>query len=105
MQIRSRYRPSFNTLRDIALLSRAIQDIKRYREEHGVSVAEAQKSALGVSAALTKYKELTGFTETNVNALWHHRASLHGSPCTQCGKPLRTPKANHCAECGYAAAA
>jgi hypothetical protein len=86
------------------LLSQAIEDIKRYREEHRVSLAEAQKSAHGVSA-LAKYKELTGFGETNVNALWHHRASLYGGPCKRCGKPLRTPNASHCAECGYAEAA
>lgn len=52
------------------------------------------------AAALAKYHEFTGFEETNVNALWHHRASLYGSPCSGCGKPLRTPQANFCAACG-----
>jgi hypothetical protein len=86
------------------LLGRAIEDIKRYREQHGVSLAEAQKSGHGVSA-LAKYRELTGFAETNVNALWHHRESLYGDPCKRCAKPLRTPNAKHRAECGHVEAA
>ena len=85
------------------LLVRAIEDMKRYCHEHGVSLTEAQRSALGASA-LAKYKEFTGFGETNINTLWHHRASLYGQPCIQCGKPLRTPNASYCAECGHAAA-
>jgi hypothetical protein len=50
--------------------------------------------------ALDRYFEITGFRETNPNALWHHRLSLYGAPCAACGKPLRTPKAKLCAECG-----
>ena len=84
------------------LLSRAYDDVKRYRSKHGVSLAEAQGATRDVPA-LAKYKELTGL-ETSVNAIWHHRASLYGRPCTSCGKPLRTPKASFCAECGNAAA-
>ncbi len=49
---------------------------------------------------LHRYRTLTGFDETNADALWHHRISLFGPPCTRCGKPLRTPRAKHCAECG-----
>jgi hypothetical protein len=81
------------------LLSSAIQDVKDYRDRHGVSLAEAKDKALGASA-LAKYHALTGFSETNVNALWHHRASLYGKPCATCGKPLRTPIATFCAACG-----
>jgi hypothetical protein len=74
------------------LLSRAIQDVKDYRDNHGVSLTEAKDKALGASA-LAKYLELAGFAETNVNAVWHHRAALYGEPCHACGKPLRSPKA------------
>ncbi len=80
------------------LLSNAVVRIKRYREEHGVSLAEAQQG--WAQDALAAYFEMTGFRETNANALWHHRASLFGPPCATCGKPLRTPMAKHCAECG-----
>src|SRR5688572_15332369 len=84
------------------LLRSTIEDLKQFREEHGVSLAEAQKSVLG-SSALEKYEELTGFRERNVNAVWHHRASIYGPPCKKCGKPLRTPTASFCAECGNVA--
>lgn len=49
---------------------------------------------------LRLYNKITGFNETNSNAVYHHVASLYGPPCESCGKPLRTPKANWCAYCG-----
>lgn len=51
-------------------------------------------------AALDLYENMTGFRETNRNAIWHHRISDYGPPCVECGKPLRTPRANFCAACG-----
>ncbi len=51
--------------------------------------------------ALSEFNRLTGFAETNINAVWHHRASDFGPPCPQCGKVLRTPVASKCFECGY----
>jgi hypothetical protein len=80
-------------------LSNAVEQIKRYRQEHGVSLAEANRRGYG-QRALQIYEELTGFAETNPDALWHHRASLFGAPCADCGNPLRTPSASYCAECG-----
>lgn len=50
---------------------------------------------------LDQYERLTGFRESNMNAVWHHRLSIYGPPCGSCGKPLRTPKAKFCAACGY----
>ena len=72
--------------------------IKKVRAEQGLSLPDALNVA-GLEA-LNRYRELTGYAETNVNALWHHRLSLFGPPCSSCGKPLRTPQAKHCAECG-----
>lgn len=69
------------------LLSFSDEENRSRRDRYGV-------------AALAKYHEFTGFEETNANALWHHRASLYGPPCSACGKPLRTPQANFCAACG-----
>lgn len=51
-------------------------------------------------AALEKYFELTGFLETNMNAVHHHILDQYGPPCKDCGKPLRTHKAKWCAACG-----
>ena len=78
-------------------LSDSIQQIKRYREEHGCSLQEATQRGLG--SALEVYERLTGFKETNPNALWHHRLGIYGPPCRACGKPLRTPQARCCAMC------
>lgn len=49
---------------------------------------------------LRRYFEVTGFEETNANAVWHHMVVQHGVPCSSCGKPLRTPRARMCAACG-----
>jgi len=49
---------------------------------------------------LDYYNQLTGFDETEPNAILHHRISLYGAPCENCGKPYRTPKASFCAACG-----
>jgi hypothetical protein len=80
-------------------LTNAIEQIKQYRQAHGVSIQEAMAAGYG-QEALALYYKMTGFRETNLDALWHHRASLLGPPCHKCGKPLRTPQAQHCAECG-----
>ncbi|MCT7307923.1 hypothetical protein [Ralstonia wenshanensis] len=76
-----------------------IEEIKQYREATGCSLAEASQKGWG-GTALAAYEHITGFKETNPNALFHHRLSLYGPPCHACGKPLRTPKAEHCAACG-----
>jgi len=50
--------------------------------------------------ALDAYERITGFKETNINALFHHRLQDHGPDCGACGKPLRTSRASFCAACG-----
>jgi len=81
-------------------LANAVEQIKRYRDEHGCGLPEASTKGFG-SKALEIYEALTGFKETNPNALFHHRLSLYGPECPQCGKPLRTPQARFCAMCSY----
>lgn len=49
---------------------------------------------------LDYYKEVTGFEESEPNAIMHHRISQYGPPCGNCGKPYRTPQASLCAACG-----
>jgi hypothetical protein len=53
------------------------------------------------SRVLDRYERITGFKETNINALYHHRLSLYGRSCLKCDKPLRTPQARYCAACGF----
>lgn len=50
---------------------------------------------------LEMYRLLTGFEETNPNAVMHHEVAQYGPPCPQCTKPLRTPQARFCAACGF----
>jgi len=78
-------------------LDHSVEQIMRYRKEHGCSLQEATQKGLG--SALDVFERLTGFKETNPNALWHHRLSIYGPPCHVCGKPLRTPQARYCAMC------
>jgi hypothetical protein len=49
---------------------------------------------------LREYEQITGYHETNLNAVFHHQLSLYGPPCAKCGKPLRSPRASFCAACG-----
>ena len=84
------------------LIRKSVEDVKRYREQTGATVPEA----LGqhrATAALAKFAQLTGYFESDANAIWHHRRSLYGTACTTCGELLRTPRARHCAGCGRAA--
>jgi hypothetical protein len=49
---------------------------------------------------LEYYFDITGWQETEHNAIMHHRIAQYGPICEQCGKPYRTPLANFCAACG-----
>lgn len=81
-----------------AALTNSVQAIKTYRETNNVTLSQAKTETF--SEALALYREITGFAETNPNALWHHRIELYGPPCQACGKPLRTAVAKRCVECG-----
>jgi hypothetical protein len=48
---------------------------------------------------LAEYERITGFRETDPNAVFHHRLAIYGPPCRFCGKPLRTPQAKLCGAC------
>jgi hypothetical protein len=51
------------------------------------------------SALLEEYERVTGYRETNGNAVFHHRLAMYGPPCAKCGKPLRTRRAKLCGSC------
>ena len=81
-------------------LSEGIKNVQRERQEQSKTLDELGPIASRFRNALEVYERITGFKETNPNALWHHRVSLYGPPCETCGKPLRTPLAKLCAACG-----
>jgi hypothetical protein len=85
-------------------LTEGIRQIQQYRRDHNLTLAETKSRVFG-QEALERYFQITGMRETNANALWHHRLSQFGPPCSACGKPLRTPRAKLCAECGTPAEA
>jgi hypothetical protein len=67
-------------------------------EEH--EAADVLDNGRDQNRILRRYFEVTGFEETNANAVWHHVADLHCAPYSSCGKPLRIPRARKCAACG-----
>jgi hypothetical protein len=66
----------------------------------GTSASESAGVDARFAPVLALYQKLTGFTETNSNAVMHHRLSLYGGPCAVCSKPLRSPSAKICVACG-----
>lgn len=81
------------------LLTAHTEAVIRYRRDHGSSLAEAL-SEVSPTAILDAYERLTGERETDLEVIRHHRTSLYGPPCGNCGRPLRTPRATMCVECG-----
>lgn len=59
---------------------RAIEAVKDFREEHPVPLEDVPLREL-LMPVCEAYTELTGFPETNANAVMHHRISLYGAPC------------------------
>lgn len=82
-------------------LTESLQEIKRHRVAHGSTIEEARAAGFG-KAALDCYFQLTGYRETNPDNLWRYRRANYGPLCRSCGKPLRTPSAQRCVECGAA---
>jgi len=84
---------------EIACLHRnGIESVKDYRKRTGAPLKNVSMQD-HYATMLARYEEITGYKETNPNAIVHHRLSLYGPPCTTCGKPLRTPRAKLCGSC------
>jgi hypothetical protein len=75
-----------------------LQSVKRFRATTGAQLQDVPLPE-HYQAMLARYEAITGFKETNPNAVWHHRLSLYGPPCKSCGKPLRSSKAKMCGSC------
>lgn len=64
-----------------------LDDIE-YREVMSVrdTVSGAKSVREKFAPMLAAYERVTGFHETNPNAVFHHRLSQYGPPCRSCGK-------------------
>lgn len=80
------------------LLSDGMRATKEFRQEHGLPL-KGLDTTIRFKPALDAYERLTGFKETNPNALWHHRIALYGPACSKCGRPGRTPQSSQCFDC------
>ena len=81
------------------LLQNDIERLKAHRAESGLGLKETLDTLN--HRACDRYFEITGFRETNPNALWHHHLSVYGPECPQCGHLFRTATASFCANCGF----
>ena len=79
-------------------LSQHIEAIRQNRRERGCDLATARGMAAQEPCDL--YFEMTGYRETNFDALWHHRLADFGPECPRCGHLFRTREATFCANCG-----
>lgn len=83
------------------LADETINKVKDHRKLTGCSIKEAQL-VVG-NRLLEEFNRITGFNETNYLAIYHHRRSLFGKECGNCGFLLRTPRASYCVNCGQSA--
>ena len=81
------------------LYLRVMHGAKKFRMRNDAPLSDVPLAEL-FRPLREAYFELTGMNETNANAIMHHRISLYGPTCENCGKPLRTPRASFCAACG-----
>jgi len=81
-----------------SLFTQGTQAVKEYRTKTGAPLRSVPLAEC-YAAMLARYEAITGFKETNPNAVMHHRLSLYGPACTRCGRPLRTPEAKLCGSC------
>ena len=70
---------------------------KLYSQGFKVAQSDRQKR---FEKLLDYYNDLTGFGETEPDAIMHHSLEQIGPDCENCGKPYRTLKAKLCAICG-----
>jgi hypothetical protein len=73
-------------------------ELPKARELYSAAFKNAHSSRF--QPLLDYYNEITGFDETNADAIMHHFVTLYGPPCEACSKPYRTPLATFCAACG-----
>lgn len=82
------------------LYSGGIRATKEFRQKHSLPLKDLPINDRFLPLLAT-YEKMTGFHETNANAIMHHRISQYGPPCPCCEKVLRTAITTKCFECGF----
>ncbi len=85
---------------DVPMLDSEEGEIASKLLSEGFQEAKKLRKAPHFNKLLNYYKEVTGFEETNHNAIMHHIIDMYGPDCENCGKPYRTEKATFCPKCG-----
>ncbi|KIC64234.1 hypothetical protein [Chryseobacterium taiwanense] len=88
---------------DVPMLDKEEAEIASKLLSEGFQEAKKQMKAPiseNFKKLLNYYKDLTGFEETNPNAIMHHIIDMYGPDCENCGKPYRTKTATICPKCG-----
>lgn len=89
----------FETL--YSLYARAVQNIKSRMRSSNAEMRDRIMSEQ-YRPFVEEYRRIVGQDWSgDPSHMIYHRISKYGPPCHNCGKPLRTPKAEHCAACGF----
>lgn len=83
----------------MATYMECVASVKSYRQEHGVALSEVPVDAL-FEPLRRHHETLTGIAMSHEAIRYHDLARL-GPDCPSCGKPLRTPQARLCPQCGW----
>ncbi len=81
------------------LLNVSVQAIKDYREAHGCDLKTAKMNC--IPEVTREFESITGVANVDYGVIAHHRLQDWGQECGKCDALLRTPKAVHCANCGW----
>jgi hypothetical protein len=83
---------------------RSMKNTKEWREPRVEQIEPSEYSQIikeTLRPLSETFERLTGFAGVDPNAVYHHRLSNLGPDCPDCSKPLRTPRAKLCPECGW----